>query len=203
MPCPSVFFIRRCFRRQKNQQVHKKLSNERHNEFVQLHGLVQLFLMILFGQWIPLAGGVGQNFTCSCYCLLPAVLVQFFHHFPTHWALWQGSSLNVMPRNIWSKAGLKCEPLSLNKIFRYPYLSMYEQTFLQSYLCAENYCISCLLCQRNSCALVNMSVFELQFWSSPGMMRYYFSLPLPPVFPWSGLWLVYKLLHAFFTRDRW
>lgn len=119
VPCSSVFFICRCFRREKNQQVHKKLSNERHNEFVQLHGLVQLFLMTLFGQWIPpaggkkkRAGGVGQNFTCSSYCLFPAVLVQFFHHFPTHRALWQGSSLNVMPRNIWSKAGLKYVPLS-------------------------------------------------------------------------------------------
>lgn len=35
---------------------------------------------------------------------------------------------------IWSKAGLKYVPLSLKKIFRCPYLSMYEQTFLQSYL---------------------------------------------------------------------
>lgn len=141
VPCPVVFFIRRCFRREKNQQVPKKLSNKRQNEFVQLHGLVQFFLMMFLLSEFPcqlpkkkMAGGVGQSFSCSSYSLFPVVPVQFFHHFSTHWALWQGSGLNVVPRNIWSKAWLKYVPLRLDKIFRYPYLSTYEQAFLQFYL---------------------------------------------------------------------
>lgn len=37
----------------------------------------------------------------------------------------------TMPKDIWSKAGLKYISLSLNKVLIYPYLSVCEETFTQ------------------------------------------------------------------------